>query len=135
MRDDLLLYYEKELDFLRQMGAEFKERYPLEGKRLALEPTKCEDPHVERLLEGFAFLAARVDMRVDDEFPEFAEELLEVLYPHYLRAIPSMSIVQMEIDPDQLTPEKGLTIARDAILDSPPIEKLRCKFRTCYDVT
>src|SRR4051794_2757304 len=135
MRDDLHLYYEKELDFLRQMGVAFKQQYPLEAKRLALEPNKCEDPHVERLIECFAFLAARVHMRLDDDFPEITEALIQVLYPHYLQPIPSMSIVQMEVDPDQVKPDAGLTIERNAVLDSPVVDAVRCRFRTSYDVT
>ena len=93
VRDDLLLYYERELTFLRQMGAEFAAKYPKIAARLVLEPDKCEDPHVERMLEGFAFLAARVHLKIDDEFPEITDALLSILYPHYLRPIPSMSIV------------------------------------------
>ena len=58
------------------------------------------DPHVERLLEGFAFLAARVHLKIDDEFPEITEALLSILYPHYIRPIPSMSIVEMHLDVD-----------------------------------
>ena len=71
MRDDLLLYYERELTYLRRLGAEFAARYPKVASRLQLEPTKCEDPHVERLLEGFAFLTARVHHRLDDDLPGF----------------------------------------------------------------
>ena len=70
MRDELLLYYERELTYLRQNGAEFAEKYPKVASRLLLEASKCDDPHVERLLEGFAFLAARVHLKMDDEFPE-----------------------------------------------------------------
>ena len=66
MADDLLYYYERELAFLRRTGAEFAERYPKIASRLLLEPTKSDDPHVERLLEGFAFLAARVHRRLDE---------------------------------------------------------------------
>ncbi len=72
MRDELLLYYERELTYLRQMAADFAGKYPKVASRLVLEPDKCEDPHVERLLEGFAFLAARVHLKVDDEFPHQA---------------------------------------------------------------
>src|SRR5580704_7339041 len=61
--------------------------------RSLVEAGKCEDPHVERLLEGFAFLAARVYMKIDDEFPEVVESLLSILYPYYLRPIPSASVV------------------------------------------
>jgi len=64
-REELLHYYERELAYVRRMGAEFAQRYPKIAGRLQLEPTKCEDPHVERLIEAFAFLAARVHLKID----------------------------------------------------------------------
>src|SRR5215472_7357831 len=133
VRDDLLLYYERELSFLRQMGAEFAAKYPKVASRLVLEPDKCEDPHVGRMLEAFAFLAARVHLKVDDEFPEITEALLTVLYPHYLRPIPSMSIVEFDLDPAQGNLTAGLPIPRGSILYSPPVNGVPCKYRTCYD--
>ena len=99
MRDELLDYYESELSFLRQMGAEFAEKYPKVASRLVLGPNIAEDPHVERLIESFAFLAARVHLKVDDDFPEITESLLSVLYPHYIRPVPSMSVVEFAVDP------------------------------------
>ena len=135
MRDDLLLYYERELTYLRQMGAEFAGKYPKIASRLVLEPDKCEDPHVERMLEAFAFLAARVHLKVDDEFPEITEALLSILYPHYLRPIPAMSVVEMDVDPEQVKPETGLKVERGSVLYSRPVGGVPCKFRTCYDVT
>jgi type VI secretion system protein ImpG len=135
VRDELLLYYERELTFLRQMGAEFAAKYPKIASRLVLEAEKCEDPHVERMLEAFAFLAARVHLKIDDEFPEITEALLSVLYPHYLRPIPSMSIVEFHMDYEQVSPEKGLPLDRGALLRSRPVNGVPCKFRTCYDVT
>ncbi len=135
MRDDLLLYYERELTFLRQMGAEFAAKYPKIASRLVLEPDKCEDPHVERMLEAFSFLAARVHLKIDDEFPEITEALLSVLYPHYLRPIPSMSVAQFHVEHDQVTPETGLTLPRGSMLNSRPVHGVPCKFRTGYDVT
>lgn len=135
MRDELLIYYERELTFLRQMGAEFAAKYPKVASRLVMEPDKCEDPHVERLLEAFAFLAARVHLKIDDEFPEITEALLNILYPHYLRPIPSMSVVQLVVDPSQVKPEGGLKIERGSVLNSRPVNGVPCKFRTCYDVT
>ena len=135
MRDELLLYYERELTFLRQMGAEFAAKYPKIASRLVLEADKCEDPHVERMLEAFAFLAARVHLKIDDEFPEITEALLSVIYPHYLRPIPSMSIVEFHMDYEQVSPEKGLKLDRGALLRSRPVNGVPCKFRTCYDVT
>ncbi len=135
MRDDLLYYYERELTFLRRMGAEFAQKYPKVASRLQLEPGKCEDPHVERLLEGFAFLSARVHLKLEDDFSEISEALLNVVYPHYIRPIPSMSVVEFEVDPEQGKVSTGLTIPRDTLLYSRPVGGVPCKFRTCYPTT
>jgi type VI secretion system protein ImpG len=135
VRDDLLQYYERELTYLRRMGAEFAERYPKVAGRLLLEPTKCEDPHVERLLEGVAFLAARVHHKLDDDFPELSESLLGVAYPQYIRPIPSMSIVEIQLDPEQGKLMTGLRIPRGSMLYSRPVDGVPCKFRSCYDTT
>ena len=98
-----------------------------------LEPDKCEDPHVERLLEAFAFLAARVHLKIDDEFPEITEALLSILYPHYIRPIPSMSIVQFHVDPEQGKAPGGIRIPRLTPMFSKPVGGVPCKFRSCYD--
>ena len=133
MRDDLLLYYERELTYLRQTGAQFAAKYPKIASRLALEPSKCDDPHVERLLEAFAFLAARIHLKIDDDFPEITEALLGIVYPHLIRPLPSMSIVQFHLDPDKGKISTGLSIERNSLLYSRPVEGVPCKFRTCYD--
>ncbi len=133
MRDDLLGYYERELIFLRQMGAEFAEKYPKIAARLQLEADKCEDPHVERLVEAFAFLAGRVRLKIDDDFPEITESFLNVLYPHYLAPIPSMAIVQFSVKEGILT--TGYTVQRDTGLYSRPIKETPCRFRTSYPIT
>lgn len=135
MRDDLLLYYERELTFLRQTGAQFAEKYPKVAGRLQLETDKCEDPHVERMLEAFAFLAARVHLKIDDEFPEITEALLGIVYPHFIRPIPSMSVVQFQLDPEKGKLTTGMEIERDAVLYSRPVDGVPCKFRTCFDTT
>jgi type VI secretion system protein ImpG len=135
VRDDLLLYYERELTFLRHMGVEFAEKYPKIASRLVLEPDKCEDPHVERLLEGFAFLAARVHLKIDDEFPEITEALLSILYPHYIRPIPSMTVAQFHLNPEQAKAAGGTVIPAGTTLLSRPVLGVPCKFRTCYDTT
>jgi len=125
MRDDLLYYYEQELGFLRRAGAAFAEQYPKVASRLLLEPNKCADPHVERLLEAFAFLAARVHLKLEDDFSEISEALLNVVYPHYLRPIPSMSIVELRLDPEQGKLTTGLPVARGAPLYSKPVSGRR----------
>lgn len=133
MRDDLLGYYERELVFLRQLGAEFAQKYPKIASRLLLETDRCEDPHVERLIEAFAFLAGRVRLKVDDDFPEITESFLNVLYPHYLAPTPSMSIVQFMPKAGTLT--NGYEIPRGTALYSRPVQDTRCRFRTGYPVT
>ncbi|MGA9389774.1 MAG: type VI secretion system baseplate subunit TssF [Candidatus Sulfotelmatobacter sp.] len=135
MRNELRDYYESELTFLRQSGAEFAEKYPKIASRLLLEPDRCEDPHVERMLEAFAFLAARVHLRIDDDFPQITEALLNILYPHYLRPVPSMSITQFHTDPERGKLTSSLKIPKGTILYSRPVEGVPCKFRTCYDTT
>ena len=135
MRDDLLNYYERELTFLRQMGAEFADKYPKIARRLLLEPTQCEDPHVERMIEAFAFLAARVHLKIDDEFPEITEALLGVIYPHFVRPIPSMSVAELSSDPENAALITGFPVPRGAVLNSRPIDGLPLRFRTCFDIT
>jgi len=135
MRDELLGYYERELVFLRQMGTEFAQKYPKIASRLLLESDRCEDPHVERLIEAFAFLAGRVHLKVDDEFPEITEALLSIVYPHYVRPIPSISIVQFHLDAEKggvTTPQK---VARGSKLSSDTVGGVPCQFQTCYDTT
>ncbi len=135
MRDELLNYYERELTFLRQMGAEFADKYPKIARRLLLEPTQCEDPHVERMIEAFAFLAARVHLKIDDEFPEITEALLGVIYPHFVRPVPSMSVAELSSDPENAALITGFPVPRGAVLNSRPIDGLPLRFRTSFDVT
>jgi len=135
MAEELLPYYERELSFIRQMAGEFADKYPKIASRLQLEADKSEDPHVERLIQAFAFLAARVHHKIDDEYPEITESLLNVLYPHYLAPVPAMSIVQFVLDPDQGKLTNGYRINRGAALYSQPVNGSPCRFRACYPVT
>ena len=159
--DALLSYYEEELQALRHMGAAFARDYPKIARRLQLEDNTCADPHVERLLEGFAFLAARTRLRIDDDFPEFSEGLLEILAPHHVRPIPSLSLVQFRQDTAQ-DHTSAHVVRRGSMLfykqDRPPIgglpetrsgenrsQRTRAKkedldekavrYRTCYDTS
>src|SRR5215469_14269588 len=100
------------------MSAEFAAKYPKIASRLLLEEDKCEDPHVERIIEAFAFLAGRVHIKIDDEFPEITESLLSILYPHYLRPIPSMSVAEFSVDSEQVSPATGLKLDAGAVLNS-----------------
>ena len=133
MRDDLLSYYERELTYVRRLGAEFAQKYPKIASRLMLEPGRCEDPHVERLIEAFSLLAARIHLKMDDEFPEISQALLNLLFPHFLRPIPSATIVQFRRDPKQGKLTSGVTIASGTTLYSKPVAGMPCKFRTVYE--
>jgi type VI secretion system protein ImpG len=131
VRDELLAYYERELTFLRQKSTEFAEQYPKVASRLLLEPNRCEDPHVERLIEAVALLAARVHLRLDDDFPEITQALLNVVYPHYTRPIPSMSVAEFHLREGKLT--TNFRVPRGSTLYSRPVDSQPCTFRTCAD--
>ncbi len=131
MRDELLTYYERELTFLRQKSAEFADQYPKVASRLLLEPNRCEDPHVERLIESVALLAARVHLRLDDDFPEITQALLNLVYPHYTRPIPSMSVAEFHLRQGKMT--TSYRVPRNSALYSRPVDGQPCTFRTCYD--
>jgi type VI secretion system protein ImpG len=135
MSEELFQYYDRELLFIRQLGQEFAKRYPMVAKRLLLEQDRSNDPHVERLIESFAFLTARVHHKLDDEFPELTDSLLGVLYPHYLAPIPSMSILQFELDAGRAQLPNGFRIDKQSPLHTQAVGDLPCKFRTCYPVT
>jgi type VI secretion system protein ImpG len=134
MKDDLLPYYESELTFVRQMGAEFAAKYPKIASRLRLDASECADPHVERLIEAFALLAGRIRHKLDDEFPEITEAMLNVLYPHYLRPIPPMAIARFELDASQSDVPGGVDVPAGTPLNSRPIDGSVASFRTAYDV-
>ncbi|HEY4295678.1 MAG TPA: type VI secretion system baseplate subunit TssF, partial [Paraburkholderia sp.] len=133
--EELLPYYERELSFLRRYSRDFAERYPKIAARLAMSGEHCEDPHVERMIESFALLGARINKKLDDDYPEFTEALLEVLYPHYLRPFPSCSIAQLGTSAALSHLSEPVLVERGTELKSRPIRGVQCRFRTAYDVT
>jgi len=136
MSDELYQYYEQELTFFRQIAGEFSRKYPKVAARLVLDEAKeTADPHVERLIEGFALLAARVRRKIDDEFPEIVESLLTMLYPHYLRPVPPMAVAQFRFEPQQTRLSEPATVPAGSVLTSRPADGLECTFRTGYPAT
>lgn len=137
MDPKLLHYYNRELRHLREIGGEFAGEFPKIAGRLGLDSFECADPYVERLLEGFAFLAARVQLKVDAEFPRFTEHLLEFVYPHYLAPTPSMAVVQLQPDPSEGSLAEGFPIPRLTSLRSQigKGEQTACEYRTAHDLT
>ena len=136
MDQRFLSYYSRELEYLRELGGEFAKHFPKIAGRLGLDEIKCEDPYVERLLEGFAFLAARVQLKIDAEFPRFTQGLMSILTPHLLAPTPSMAVVHLRPNPKQGTLAEGFRVARGTILKGTPGrgETTACEYRTAHNV-
>ena len=130
MDDALLNYYEQELSYIRQMGAEFAGKYPKIAGRLLLEHDKSSDPHTERLIEAFAFISGRIHKKIDDDFPEITQSLFNVIYPHYNNPVPSLTIARFEPMLQNIS-EAGYRIDRGAKLYSKPVYGTPCQFTTC----
>jgi type VI secretion system protein ImpG len=132
----LLRYYNRELQHVREMGGEFAREYPKIAGRLGLEGFECADPYVERLLEGFAFLAARVQLKLDAQQPVFTQHLMEMVYPHYLAPVPSMAVVEMAADLKESALVAGHTVPRHTALRSliGRDDRTACEYRTAHDV-
>ena len=135
MSEELLPYYSRELAFVRRLGAEFARAHPKIAGRLQLGPDSVEDPHVERLIEAFAYLNARIRHKLDDDFPEITDALLGVLYPHYQAPIPSMAIAQFALDHGQGDLVGGYAIPTGAAIEAESPDGEPCRFRTSYPVT
>jgi type VI secretion system protein ImpG len=133
----LLGFYNEELQHVREMGEEFAREFPKIAGRLGLEGLECTDPYVERLLEGFAFLAARVRLKIEASYPRFTQHLLEMVYPHYLAPTPSMMVVQLEPDPGEGALGGGVVVERGSALRSPlpRRQQTACRYVTAHDVT
>lgn len=134
--DDLIQrYYESEMRYLREAGKEFAKIHPDRASQLNLDRVGDRDPYVERLFEGFAFLMGRIRQKIDDDLPELTESLVTLLWPHYLRLIPSLSIVKLTPDDTMLSRQEniasGLLLQTEAIGSS----RTHCKYRTTQDVT
>jgi type VI secretion system protein ImpG len=133
--ESLLQYYNNELTYLRRLGRSFALRYPKVASQLEMSAEQCADPHVERLIESFAFLTARLQRRIDGEFPDITASLLGVMYPQLVDPVPPMAIAQFDVDPDQGKITTGHRIERGTSLFSQTPVGLTCRFRTCYPVT
>ncbi len=131
----LLRYYNQELRYLREMGGEFAREFPKVAGRLGMETMEVADPYVERLIEGCAFLAARVQLKQDAEFPHLAQRLLEMVCPNLTAPVPSMLVARFQParDPSLIN---GFSVARGAALIGPQtaMGPTRCEFRTAADV-
>ncbi len=131
MSDQLLPLYDQELAYLRTLAGEFADAHPKIAGRLRLSADAVDDPHVARLMEGFALIAARIRQKLDDDFPELTDSLLGALYPHMLAPFPSAAIARFS----PLEDLGGLyRVARHTPLEMEPIGGEACRYRTTQDV-
>ena len=144
--DPILRYYEAEMRYLREAGKEFAKAHPDRARMLNLDRVGDRDPYVERLYEGFAFLTGRLQQKLDDELPELTEGLVSLLWPHYLRMIPSLSVVELMPLDEKL--QKTETVPAGVPVRSAPIptpvasgaqgttpKTVQCVYRTTQSVT
>lgn len=132
----LLRLYTDELTHLRERGAEFAREFPKIASRLSMDGVEVTDPYVERLLEGFAFLTARIQLKIDAEYPRLVQHLLEAVYPNFLAPVPSMMVVQLVPDAADPNLVHGARVKRGSTLRSelPRGQNTLCEFRTAHEV-
>ncbi|WP_202302752.1 type VI secretion system baseplate subunit TssF [Dryocola clanedunensis] len=137
MDQQFLDYYNKELTFMREMASEFADQHPKIARRLGINGIEVADPYVERLIEAFCFMSARTQIKLDAEFPNFTQRLLDVIYPGYNSPGPSMGVVQIQPNAKQGDLTGGYVVSRDNAFFSRIAagEMTRCEFRSSQDVT
>ncbi len=139
--NEILRYYEAEMRYLREAGKEFAQAFPDRARMLNIDRIGERDPHVERLFEGFAFLMGRLRHKLDDELPELTEGLVSMLWPHYLRMIPSLSILELIPTAGALQRHETLPAGLEVLSDPVPLdgqsgrgESVECPYRTTQAV-
>ncbi len=127
-------YFEEEMRYLQEAAKVFAEAHPEQAQYLDVDHVSDRDPYVERLFEGFAFLSGRVHERLDNEMPEYTERLLQLLFPHYRKPVPALSIVEFAPEPgvvqDTTVLEQGTEVRSEPVGE----EDLGCRFTTTQDV-
>lgn len=121
-------YYQNELDKLRDQATEFAQAHPTIAPQLA---QASSDPDVERILEGVAFLSGQIRQKIDDDFPEFSQGLLKQIFPHYLRPVPSATLMQFH--PKDIL-KNHLKVEQGSFIDSQQVEGVNCRFSTVFDL-
>lgn len=132
MSETLDAWYQRELDYFRHSAADFAERFPKIANRLSLSGKDIRDPHVERLIQAFAYLNARTRHKLDDSFPELADAMLGILYPHMLSPIPSLSMVSLGLNPAAPDLVDGHHLPAGTLIESESIHDHNCRFQTCF---
>lgn len=135
-KDKFLTYYNQELEYLQHAGSRFAEVHPKIAQRLKIDSAPISDPHTARLIESFAFLTARINYKIDQNFAELASRLLDILYPHMTRPIPATTIAQVTLQPSAYETLSPIHFDRHhSFYAISGFEKLQCRFRSVYPLT
>jgi type VI secretion system protein ImpG len=130
MIDDLIAYYQRELDYLKRNAGAFAEAYPRYAARLKISRDAIEDPHVSRLVESVAFLNGRLRHKLDEDYSELSDALLLTLYPHLIQPLPSLMVVKLEPSADAA---EAVTVPDGTTITTEPIDGVACRYRLCGD--
>ena len=132
----LLDYYNQELIYMREMASEFARAHPKIARRLGMQAGDVADPYVERIIESFCFMSARMQIKLDAEFPRFTERLLEVVYPNYVAPTPSMAVARLFPSRREGKLMEGFCVPRGSAFTArvPEGEQTACQFRSGQDV-
>ncbi|MDI3395108.1 type VI secretion system baseplate subunit TssF [Pseudomonas sp. V98_8] len=135
-KDNLTLhYFDAEMRYLREAGQEFAQAFPDRAAKLNLDKQGARDPNVERLFEGFAFLMGRLREKLDDDLPELTEGLVSLLWPHYLRTIPSLCIVELAPQLEQMKRSELIATGFEVLSQPIGAQSTRCRYTTTQDLT
>lgn len=135
MEDLTLRYFDTEMRYLRDAAREFAQQHPEEARQMGLMKNGAMDESVERLFRGFAFLMGRVRQKLDDDYPELTEGVISLLWPHYLRPLPSMCVVEIAPDPDALKHSDIIPEHTEVISAPVGDNHVRCRYRTTRPLT
>lgn len=135
MEDLTLRYFDTEMHYLRDAAREFAQLHPEEAREMGLTMNGAMDESVERLFQGFAFMMGRVRQKLDDDYPELTEGVISLLWPHYLRPLPSMCIVEIAPEPDALKHSDTVLMHTEVVSAPVGDNRVRCRYRTTRPLT
>jgi type VI secretion system VasI/ImpG family protein len=131
---DLLDYYRDNLNYLRGLSSEFAAEFPKIARRLLLSEFDCEDPYIERLLEGTAFLAAKVEKKLDDGYYPFLESVLNSVAPNAVYPIPSGAVLELMVNMGDENIRRGIVLKAGTVFDTTiPGINTPCRFSCAED--
>ncbi|WP_367111755.1 type VI secretion system baseplate subunit TssF [uncultured Psychrobacter sp.] len=133
--DSLLPYFEHELSLFNKQSKEFAKKYPKIANRLLMGQDTVDDPHIERLIQAFSLISARINKKLDDSYADFTESLLEVVYPDYLKPFPSVSIAQFNLGVQGTAMTEAVQVAKGTSFLTQKVSGTSCQFQSTQDVT